>query len=119
MANPNPVRKPTPENLAPRWTPGQSGNPSGISKLQRQIKFLAQKYGEECIEFLVNMMRNEDAETKDRIACARELLNRGFGAPQQSVALGAEVKDGVARFTLLVGNGRGSDGRHDEQQSDV
>lgn len=66
---------------------GQSGNPGGRPKGIFSVTRRAQEAGEEAVEFLLSVMRNAEEETKDRIAAARDILDRGFGKPKQQTEL--------------------------------
>ena len=61
------------------------GRPKGYGHLQRQhIVDLARKTGPECIATLTFEMRHCDNPAV-RVACARELLDRGFGKPSHKL----------------------------------
>lgn len=69
MANPNPNTK----GLKPAWEPGQSGNPSGGSKLlemRRRLKEMEEDYGDKPMEYLINLLSDSSvkADTKARVS---------------------------------------------------
>jgi hypothetical protein len=74
------------QNLRP-WKPGQSGNPGGqprgfVSEIRRQTK-----NGFELVSFALRVLRNEEAEMRDRAWACGFLADRGFGKPTQSLDL--------------------------------
>lgn len=65
-----------------------AGRKAGVpNKMTRDIKELAQEYGERAITRLVTIMESDEAPPASQVAAARELLNRGFGQPQQTTDL--------------------------------
>lgn len=63
---------------------GQSGNPAGVRKVTRELRDLCQQYTEDAVKALVSAVRDPKGKPADRIAAARELLDRGHGrAPQK------------------------------------
>jgi hypothetical protein len=63
------------------FQPGQSGNPGGSTKLNRDIKELAREHAPAAIRALVEAL----ADPKQRVAAAVALLDRGFGKPKQEI----------------------------------
>lgn len=80
------------------FKPGQSGNPGGRPKSVAIVKEAAQAYGLEAIQKLAELMHS-DNPTIAR-AAARDLLERGYGKPAQSVELsgpeGAALLTGIS-----------------------
>ena len=70
---------------AGRFLPGQSGNPGGQSRETALVKRIAQKHGSEMIQALVDIVRDQTAPHAARVAAAREVLDRGFGRPEQNI----------------------------------
>lgn len=66
-----------------------SANPKGRPTESREMKELARDRSKEAIARLVYWMRSGDPTAS--IAAAKELLNRGYGRPEQSVTLDAEI----------------------------
>ncbi|HHH7389271.1 TPA: hypothetical protein ACP2SZ_005362, partial [Escherichia coli] len=63
-----------------------AGRPKGRrNKVTADIKEIAQSFGEEAITQLVEIMRDGDAPHAARVAATKEILDRGYGKPQQSV----------------------------------
>lgn len=69
---------------------GKSGNPGGRPKKSSQAAYLARKYAEQAIEALVGNLKDENGSVRN--SAARELLDRGFGKPEQYVELDADQK---------------------------
>ncbi len=78
------------------WQPGQSGNPSGLSKLEGQMIRAAREQGLDSVRFLVQVRDDQvvDAKGKRVAASVRErtvaaalLLDRGFGRPKERIEL--------------------------------
>jgi len=66
------------------WVKGQSGNPGGRPKEELDIRKLARSRGQEAIDTLHAIMRDEKAPPAARIAASVALLDRGYGRPEQS-----------------------------------
>lgn len=62
------------------------------NRITADIKALAQQYGAEAVEALVEIMRKHGNDTT-RIAASKELLDRGYGKAMQGVELTG--KDGA------------------------
>lgn len=60
------------------------GRPKGVpNKATAEIKQLAGKYTEECIDALIEIARDHDHPA--RVQAIKELLDRGHGRPSQAV----------------------------------
>jgi hypothetical protein len=70
---------------------GQSGNPSGRPKAVmadgRSLRDLAREYTVDAVQTLVDIMVDEAAPHAARKAAASDILDRGWGRPQQAVEL--------------------------------
>jgi hypothetical protein len=64
---------------------GQRGNPGGRPRVLKDIQELAREKSPEAIEMLAKIMQSGKVEAA-RVAAARELLDRGYGRPMQSVS---------------------------------
>jgi hypothetical protein len=63
---------------------GQSGNPGGRAKgFERRVRDLVDP--DQIIKFALNVMINGKETTKDQLAAARFLAERGWGKPRQTV----------------------------------
>jgi hypothetical protein len=70
-----------------QFRPGQSGCPGGgAGEFARRVR-AAVRDGRDLIDFLVAVMRDERERTRDRLAAAAELANRGWGRPPAFVAV--------------------------------
>lgn len=68
-----------------RFVPGQSGNPGGRSKSLTAIRQLAREHAETALQKLVELLESNNERV--RLDAIRELLDRGFGRPQQAIDL--------------------------------
>lgn len=77
--------------VATRFKPGQSGNPGGRSKRDRQLAELARVHTVDAIAALVEIMRNANAPAAARCTAAAEILDRGWGRAPASLEATHEV----------------------------
>jgi inosine/xanthosine triphosphate pyrophosphatase family protein len=68
-----------------QFVKGISGNPGGRPKDADQVRALCRDYTIESIQMIVEIMRNPKAQSKSRFACAKELLDRGWGKPKETI----------------------------------
>lgn len=76
---------------------GQSGNPKGMVPWVGEIRSMARQYGPECVAKLLELMRDSE-DVRVQFMAAKELLDRGFGKPEQSVDVNHEVTKYVIRL---------------------
>src|SRR3954468_23426546 len=93
-----------------RFRPGQSGNPGGRPKAERNVRDLAQQYTAETVEALVDVVRT--GKPADRVQAATALLDRGWGRPSTAIEMTSTVK------TSLVDLLTGIDAIEDADQAD-
>ena len=67
---------------------GQSGNPGGRPKAEREVVEAARAAGPRCVEVLVDLLDHNDSRV--RMAAADHLLDRGFGKPRASADIQAD-----------------------------
>ena len=72
-------------NLKPRWRKGQSGNPSGRSRIYHEVQKVAQQHSLEAIETLYGIMVDKRQAARNRLAACNAILDRGLGKPQTNL----------------------------------
>lgn len=80
---------------------GPSPNPRGRPKTPRNIaelRELAREKTGAMLEFLANTALNAKAPIGVRVTAATEILNRGWGRPQQSVDVSHGIQDSLVTF---------------------
>ena len=87
----------------PKGTPKTGGRkPGGRNKVVKDIKVLAQGYGEEALMFLVSTVRDSEAPHAARVSAAKEVIDRGYGKAVQMTDLtssdGTMTPKGLAEF---------------------
>jgi len=77
--------------------PVSMGRPAGSpNKLTRSMKEYAAQYGDDVIDFFVSVLNctvesDEPPRISERIQAGKELLDRGFGRPAQTVEVSGDV----------------------------
>ena len=93
------------------WKPGQSGNPSGLSKLEGQMIRTAREQGLDSVRFLVAVRDDQvvdangkrvRASVRERTVAATLLLDRGFGKPHEHVELKEVDPSALERRSQLI-----------------
>jgi len=71
------------KGISTKWKRGQSGNPGGRPRAEREVRELARKHGAKALKRLVELM----ASTNERVAvaAASAVLDRAYGKPAQSL----------------------------------
>ena len=80
--------------LKPRWKKGESGNPAGRPKRNREITlYISEKTdeGRALVDQLCEMAVSSKVNPRDRIRAIEMLLDRGFGKAVQPIEVGGEV----------------------------
>ena len=88
-------------DLTGRFLAGQSGNPGGRPVgIREQIKQRTAD-GNELVEVVLGVLRDQNASNRERMEAATWLADRGFGKP-------AAVRDddvpGSGDFTIVIGD---------------
>ncbi len=88
-------------DLSGRFLKGTSGNPAGRPMgFREQIK-QSTADGNELVEVVLSVLRDQNASNRERMEAATWLADRGFGKP-------APVRDndapGIGDFTIVIGD---------------
>src|SRR5690348_11425596 len=68
---------------------GRSGNPSGRSKEDVELRRLARAHARRCLAVQLRLLKSTDERV--RLAASESLLSRGFGKPVQGIEHSGEV----------------------------
>lgn len=81
---------------------GASGNPGGRPKALATVQDMARSHTEASIATLAFIRDNPEAADASRVAASQALLDRGWGRPSQSVALGQDPNLGPIQTDAIV-----------------
>ena len=70
---------------------GQSGNPSGRARIPEEIRTMLKSAAPAALQLLIETAADEGTEKKLRIDCAKTLLDRAYGKPEQGISVDAAV----------------------------
>ena len=85
------LKRTLPPGMLPPWQPGQSGNPAGRPKLERDVAELARGHTATAIATLAQIMTNKKVAAVARVRAAEVILERGFGKAPQRIVLETDV----------------------------
>ena len=83
-----------------RFAPGASGNPGGRPKLPAEMKEMFQAKAPEAFEVLCKHLHANDAKVS--VTAAKEILDRAYGRPLQSIDANVTEDGGSVRFYAEV-----------------
>lgn len=90
-----------------KWKKGQSGNPGGRPKEEREVVALARENSPEAIRRLVEWMRSDNGKVS--IMAANAILDRAFGKPAQAVQVSGSLSHSYDEALLaLLGQAAGT-----------
>lgn len=107
------VRAPSAAQIASRIKPGEVRNPHGRPKkiytaqelmdqqIKRDLKAAAKNDSPEAYRFLLETMRNQDANLQHRLAAATQILDRGWGKPTTQTEISVSVYDRMSEVELI------------------
>jgi Family of unknown function (DUF5681) len=84
------------------WRPGQSGNPAGRKRDDVEVRLIARKFTREAIQTLATIMRDKRQAGRARVDAAEALLNRGWGRPEQAIALTGDAGAALAAISIAL-----------------
>ena len=99
--------------IASRIKPGEVRNPYGRPKkiytaqelmdqqIKRDLKAAAKNDSPEAYRFLLETMRNQDANLQHRLAAATQILDRGWGKPTNQTEISVSVYDRMSEVELI------------------
>ena len=82
------------ENLKP-WRPGQSGNPSGMTKSVLEIQRMCRDLTPDVIMVMNKIVHDEKAANRDRIMAGQIIKETGCGKPPVSLYTGGSDLTGL------------------------
>lgn len=77
---------------------------SNGGELARKVEIACKRLSVRALEVLEQAMNNESVEMKHRIDAAKEILNRAFGRPKQSVEANVTVQTGEQLIEAITQN---------------
>lgn len=80
--------------------PGAGRKPGVPNRVTADIKALAQSFGPEAIEKLVQIVRDSENDAA-KISAIKELLDRGFGKAAQAVIVNGDEEGGPVQFSVI------------------
>lgn len=69
--------------------------------IERRIEIACKRLGDGAIRLLEKLMMDENTEVRWRIVAAKEILDRGFGRPKQSIDQKITMNGGEAFLEIM------------------
>lgn len=95
--------------LGKKFQPGESGNPAGRPKANKELQETARNYADEALLALAEILKDGSASPSARVAAAQALLDRGYGKPNQPMS--NEDGSPLIPSSITVRSVSGTDGR--------
>ena len=70
-------------------------------KIRQDLKEVAKDHTHEAFTYLLSVLRNDDANTKDRMNAATQILERGWGKPTTHQEVKVDVYQGMSDGELI------------------
>ena len=92
-----------------KGNPGGPGRPPKVwtarelldKQIRTDLRAAAKQHAPEAFHFLLEVLRDTDANTKDRITAATQILDRGFGKPTHHTEIKVDVYDKMSDVELI------------------
>ena len=94
----------TARDRAGRFLTGHSGNPGGRPVMPEEVREALQAATPAAVQVLFDGLRDEDARV--RVVCAREILDRALGKPQQAPPIEGPADSAAQHLAALVEQAR-------------
>lgn len=87
-----------------RFLTGYSGNPGGRPAMPEEVRAALQAATPAAVQVLFDGLGDDD--TRVRVVCAREILDRALGKPQQAPAMEGSADSAALHLAALVEQAR-------------
>lgn len=94
------------------FQPGNAGGPGRPKKIwtaqelmdkkiKQDLKAAAKEYTAEAFNYMLSVLRNDDANTKDRMAAAGFIVDRGWGKPTTQTEVKVDIYNSMSDAELI------------------
>ena len=89
--------------------PGGPGRPRKVwtaeelmkKKIRQDLREVAKDHTHEAFTYLLSVLRNDDANTKDRMSAATQILERGWGKPTTTQEIKVDIYQNMSDGELI------------------